>query len=111
LSVFESCEIVNQAIDKGGPGFRVAVVQPVSMGSAMIPFFTKVKSLGLTINSRFPRDDQINIVCRRVCLTLKRGLLLPLGMRLQLARSLVVPLFLYCVENFSNMAVGLRDRL
>jgi hypothetical protein len=32
--------------------------QPVSMGSATIPFCTRVKSLGLTINRRFGWDDQ-----------------------------------------------------
>jgi hypothetical protein len=99
----------------GFPGFRAAAVQPVSMGGATIPFCTRVKSLGLTINSRFAWDDQINIVCRRVYFTLKRlwttASLTPVGTRLQLARSLVVPLFLYCDVIFSKVAVGLRDRL
>jgi hypothetical protein len=76
-----------------------AAVQHVSMGSATIPFCTRVKSLGLTINSRFAWDDQINIVYRRVYFTLKRlwttASLTPVGTRLQLTRSLVVPLFLY----------------
>jgi hypothetical protein len=61
----------SQAIVIGFPGFRTAAVQPVSMMGATILFCTRVKSLGLTINSRFFWDDQINIVCRRVCLTLK----------------------------------------
>jgi hypothetical protein len=33
------------------------------------------------------------------------------GARLQLTRSLVVPLFLYCDVFFSKVTVGLRDRL
>jgi hypothetical protein len=33
---------------------------------------SRVKSMGLTINSRFAWDDQTNIVCRRVYFTLKR---------------------------------------
>jgi hypothetical protein len=74
-----------------------------------------VKSSGLTINSRFAWNDQINIVCRRVFFTLKRlwttAFLTPVGTRLQLVRSLVVPLFLYCGVIFSKGAVGLRDRL
>jgi hypothetical protein len=62
----------SQAIVRGFPGFRAAAFQLVSMGSATIPFCTRVKSLELTINSRFAWDDQINIVCRRVYFTLKR---------------------------------------
>jgi hypothetical protein len=61
----------SQAIVIGFPGFRGAAVQSVSMGSAAIPFGTRVKNLGLTINSIFAWDDQINIVCRRVYFTLK----------------------------------------
>jgi hypothetical protein len=99
----------------GFSGFNAASVQPVSIGNATIPFCTRVKSLGLTINSRFAWDDQIKIVCRRVYFTHKRlsttASLVPDGTRLQLARSLVVPLFLYCDVIFFNVAVGLRDRL
>jgi hypothetical protein len=99
----------------GFPGFRAVAAQPISMGSAVIPFCTRVKSLGLTINSRFAWDDQINIVCCRVYFTFKRfwtiASLTLVGTRLQLARSLVVPLFLYCDVIFSKVAVGLRDRL
>jgi hypothetical protein len=80
----------SQAIVIGFPGFHAAAVQPVSKRSATIPFCTRVKSLGLTINSRFARDDQINIVCRRVYFTLKRlwstASLTLVGMRLQLTR-------------------------
>jgi hypothetical protein len=54
----------SQAIVIGFPGFHAVVVQPVTMGSATIPFCTRVKSLGLTINSRFACNDQINIVYR-----------------------------------------------
>jgi hypothetical protein len=61
----------------GFPGFRA--VQPVSMGSETIPFCRRVKSLGLTINSRFAWDDQNNIVCRRVYFTLKCLLFLDSG--------------------------------
>jgi hypothetical protein len=72
-------------------------------------------SLGLTNNSRFAWDDQINIVCRRIYFTLKRlsaaVSLTPLGTWLQLARLLVVPLILYCDVIFSKMAMGLRDTL
>jgi hypothetical protein len=35
----------------------------------------------------------------------------PVGTRLQLAQSLVVPLFLYCDVIFSKVAMGLRDGL
>jgi hypothetical protein len=107
----------SQAIVIGFPGFHAAADQPVSMRSATIPFCTRVKSLGLTINSRFAWEVQINIVCRRVYFTLKRlwttASLTPVGTRLQLVRSLVVPffVFLYCDVIFSKVAVGLRDRL
>jgi hypothetical protein len=105
----------SQAIVIGFPGFQAAAVQPVSMGSATIPFCTRVKCFGLTINSRFAWNDQINIVCRRAYFTPKRlwttASLTPVGTRLQLARSLVVPLFFYCDVVFSKVAVGLRDRL
>jgi hypothetical protein len=74
-----------------------------------------VKSLGLTINSRFAWDDQLNIVCWQVYFTLKRlwttASLTPVGTRLQLDRLLVVLLFLYCDVIFFKGAVGLRDRL
>jgi hypothetical protein len=70
------------------------------LGCATIPFCTRVKSLGLTINSRSAWVDQINIVCRQAYFTLKRlwttASLNLVGTRWQLARSLVVPLFLYC---------------
>jgi hypothetical protein len=93
----------------GFPGFCAAAVQSVSMGSAAILFCTRVKSLGLTINSRFAWEDQINIVCHRVYITLKRlwttASLTPVG------TSLVVKLFLYYDVIFSKGAVGLRDRL
>jgi hypothetical protein len=105
----------SQAIVIGFLGFPAAAVQSVSMGSATIPFCTRVKTLGLTINSRFDWDDQINIVCRRVYFTLKRlwttASLTPIVTRLQLGRSLVVALFLYCDVIFSKVAVGLGDRL
>jgi hypothetical protein len=55
----------SQAIVIGFSGFHTAAVQLVSMRSVTIPFCTRVKSLGLTINSRIAWDDQINIVCRR----------------------------------------------
>jgi hypothetical protein len=60
----------------------------------------------------FPNNTfLINIVCRRVYFTLKRlcttASLTPVGTRLQLARSLVVPLFLYCDVIFSKVAVVL----
>jgi hypothetical protein len=97
----------------GFPGLRVASVQPVSIESATKPFCTKVESLGPTINSRFSWDDQINIVCRRIYFTLQRlwttVSLTPVGTRVQLARSLVVQLFLYCDVIFFKVAVGLRD--
>jgi hypothetical protein len=93
-------------------GFRTVTVQPVSMLSATIPFHTRVKSLGLTNNRRFAWDDQINIVCRRVYFKLKRlwttASLTPVGTWLQLAGSLVVPLFLYCDVIFPKKAVRLR---
>jgi hypothetical protein len=105
----------SQAIVIGFPGFCAAAFEPVSMGCGTIPFCTKVKSLGLIINSRFAWDDQINIVCRRVYFTLKRlwttASLTPVRTRLQLARSLVVPMFLYCDVIFSKVALGLRDKL
>jgi hypothetical protein len=81
----------SQAIVIDFLGFHVAAVQPMLMRSATIPFCTRVKSLGLTINSRFAWDDQIIIVCRRVYFTLKRLCttvsLTSVGTRLQLARS------------------------
>jgi hypothetical protein len=43
----------SQAIVIGFPRFRAAAAQLVSMESATIHFCTRVKSLGLTINSRF----------------------------------------------------------
>jgi hypothetical protein len=50
--VFESLNPEKfQAIVLRFPGFHAAAVQPVSMGSATIPFLTRVKNLGLTINS------------------------------------------------------------
>jgi hypothetical protein len=101
----------SQAIVIGSPGFRAAALQPVSMGSATIPFRTRVKSLGLTINSRFSWDDQIITVCCRAYFTQIRLWTTAFLTRLQLARSLVVPFFLYCDVIFSNVAVGLRDRL
>jgi hypothetical protein len=52
----------SQAIVIGFLGFHATVAQPVSMWSATIPFCTKVKILGLTINSRCAWNDQINIV-------------------------------------------------
>jgi hypothetical protein len=91
-----------QAIVKGFTGFRDAAVQPVSMGSAKIPFGTRVKNLGLTINKRFAWDDQINIICCRVYFTLKR-----IWTTASLTRSLVVALFLYCDVIFSKVAVGM----
>jgi hypothetical protein len=53
----------SQAIVIGFPGFHAAAVQPVSMGSATIPFCMRVKSFGMTINIRFAWNDQINTVC------------------------------------------------
>jgi hypothetical protein len=89
----------SQAIVIGCPEFHAAAVQPVSMESATIPFCTRVKSLRLTINSRFAWDDQINIIDRRVYFTLKHlwttASLTLVVKRLTLARSLVVPLFLH----------------
>jgi hypothetical protein len=85
-----------------------AIVIGFSPGRATIPFCTRVQSLGLTINSRFAWDDQINIICRRFYFTLQRlwttASLTPVGTRLQLARSLVVPLFLYSDVIFSKVA-------
>jgi hypothetical protein len=89
--------------------------QPVSMGSATIPFCKREKSLRLAINSKFARDDLINIVCRWVYFKLKclwtTASLTMVCTWLQSAQSVVVPLFFYCDVIFSNVDVGLRDRL
>jgi hypothetical protein len=87
----------SQAIVIGFPGFHAAAIQLVSMGSTTIPFCTIVKSLRLTISD----DDQIDIVCLWTAASL-----CPVGTRLQLARSLVVPLFLYGDVIFSKVLWG-----
>jgi hypothetical protein len=84
----------SQAIVIGFPGFHAAAVQLLSMGSATIPFCTRVKSLGLTINCKFAREDQINIVCHLAYFTLKRlwtsGSLAPVATRIQMARCCAI---------------------
>jgi hypothetical protein len=75
------------------------VVKPVSTFSVR---GWRTWDLGLTINSRF---------ANRLISSATTASLTPISTRLQFARPLVAPLFLYCNVIFYKVAVGVRDRL
>jgi len=90
-------------------------IHSITVNGNTIPYYNKVKNLGLTINSTLTWDDAAVETRKKVFASihsLKRlQSFLPLHIKLQLVKSLVLPHFNYCNSVVNDMTVALGDML
>jgi Reverse transcriptase (RNA-dependent DNA polymerase) len=91
------------------------VLPPIKVGDATIPYSSKLKNLGIIMNSSLTWDDQISSVLQKVYFTLSRlwcsSSFTPTETRRRLVVALIVPIFLYCDVIYSQSSLGNRRRL
>ena len=87
----------------------------VIVGGNKIPFLSKVKNLGVTIDENFSWSDHVSTICQKVYYTLHRlykfRALTPIKTRKKLICSLVLPIIDYCITSCCNMNSEQVDRL
>lgn len=88
---------------------------PILMNGAVVPFFDKVRNLGVIMNEKLSWDSHIVSICGKVygALRMLRTAkhYLPLFLRRKLVISLVIPHFLYGDIIFSNCSGAMRYKL
>lgn len=82
----------------------------VSLDGVRVEFVDKFKCLGVAIDNHLRFSSHIDTVSAKIRFLLRRlyslDLYLPLSIRIHVARALLMPHILYCVEVFSGTTVG-----
>lgn len=94
----------------------IDIVKPhIELNGEVVPFFRKVRNLGIIMNERLDWDSHIESICGKVygaLRTLRTAKhYLPLFLRRKLVISLVIPHFLYGDIIFSNCSGAARYKL
>jgi hypothetical protein len=94
---------------------KTVILPPVKVGDTIIPYSTKLKNLGIIMNSSLTWDDQISTVVSGVHGALSRlwctADVTPPETRRRLVVALLLPKFQYCDVIYSQSSQGNKNRL
>uniref|UniRef100_A0A1B6H3Y5 Reverse transcriptase domain-containing protein n=1 Tax=Cuerna arida TaxID=1464854 RepID=A0A1B6H3Y5_9HEMI len=90
-------------------------INSITVNTTVLPYYDKVKNLGLTINSTLTWGDAVTDIRKKVFGSIhslkKLQNFLPQHIKLHLVKSLVMPYFTYCSAVINDMTVTLADVL
>lgn len=90
-------------------------IQPITVDGMALPYYEKVKNLGITLNTTLTWTDAVVEICNKVFAgihSLKRlQRFLPEHIKLTLVKSLIFPHYNYCNSVYNDLTVALSDKL
>jgi hypothetical protein len=90
-------------------------IDKVSVNNIEVPYSTKIKNLGITMDEYFSWTHQVSAICQKIYLSLNRlykfRSLTPHNTRVKLVNTLVLPIIDYCIIVFCNMSEEDLNRL
>lgn len=105
----------SQAIFINNKSIDTSSFPPIKIGQVVIPFYEKVKDLGIIINKSLTWDDHISMVTQKIFFSLRSLWTVTrfanTNLRKKLFFAFLFPLFLYCDTVFYGMSKGCEHKL
>jgi Reverse transcriptase (RNA-dependent DNA polymerase) len=105
----------SQAVIISLQAFPTENIPPIILNGSVVPYYDKVKDLGLILNSGLTWRDQVNSIIQKIYATLRRlwtlADILPISTRKKLVIALINPFFMNYDVIFSKASIGLTNRL
>lgn len=90
-------------------------IRPITVDGTTLPYYDKVKNLGITFNTTLTWTDTVVETCNKIFAgihSLKRlQRFLPEHIKLMLVKSLIFPHFHYCNSVYNDLTTTLADKL